>query len=142
MSDLFEGINPEELEKYLRTLNKAIGEEGDVIDSNRLLSVAASYQYYADTREKIVSIVRSIVKNHAFVDGNKRTALVFFLFMSKLGKFQVSLNYDQLEKAFVNIASNNYSVEQIVKMLYSNTTTIEQLREWMNLFNTAIDSKK
>lgn len=133
MSDLLEAINAEELKKYLQSLNRSVGESGNVLDMNGLLSVASSYHYYYDTKEKIASIVRGIVKNHPFVDGNKRTALVFFLLMSKLGKFEVYLNSTQLEEAFVNIANGNFTVEEMVKILYANPNSSEQLREWINL---------
>lgn len=133
MYDLLESIDSEEIKKYLQSLNKAVGESGSVLDMNRLLSAASSYYYYYDTKEKIASIVRGIVKNHPFVDGNKRTALVFFLLMSRLGKFEIYLNHAQLEQAFVNIANGNFTVEEIVKILYTNTNNSEQLREWINL---------
>jgi death-on-curing family protein len=135
MCDIFESINSESFKKYLQSLNILVGESGNVIDIDRLLGISASYHYYADTRSKISSIVRGIVKNHPFVDGNKRTALVFFLLMSKLGNFQISLNHDQLEEVFVNIAKNNYTVEEIVKLLYSDPTVTEQLREWINILS-------
>jgi death-on-curing protein len=135
MFNFFESIDSESFKKYLQSLNILVGESGNVIDVNRLLGTSASYQYYADTREKISSIVRGIVKNHPFVDGNKRTALVFFLLMSKLGNFQISLDHDQLENAFVNIAKNNYTVEEIVKLLYNDPNSTEQLREWINILS-------
>lgn len=88
-----------------------------VFNEQRLFSVYASCPYYDDVREMICSVVRSLVKNHPFVDGNKRTALSAFFVLSHLNNIPIDeeKHYGEIIEG---IARGNYNVDEIRKMLY------------------------
>jgi death-on-curing protein len=135
MSRFDENIDPKQFRDYVTTLNLLAGEKGIVIDQNKLLSAISSISYYSTPKDKIASVVRSLIKNHAFLDGNKRTAALFFVSMANIMGENINLTIDQLDQMFVKIAKNNYSVEEISKLIFTNGTDTSQLREWMNLIN-------
>ena len=117
MPKIFEVLDPFKYESFITDLNQIAGEEGIVIDSNALKSVLAPTSYYKDPKDKISCIVRGIIKNHAFSNGNKRTACLAFLLLSKAGNIPITLSNQELEKALIDIAKNQYSVETISKIL-------------------------
>ena len=65
-------ISPESL----IILNKLVGETGTVINVNSLSSTSASIMYYDDKLTRLCSVVRSVMQNHPFQDGNKRTGIL------------------------------------------------------------------
>jgi death-on-curing protein len=114
---MFESISPEKFHDYIIQINKVVGEQG-LVDVNKIKSTVSSSEYYDTVSLKISSIVRSLIKNHAFVDGNKRTALAFFILMCRIGDIPVIHDKDRLLEIIVDIAKNSYSVEQIEKILF------------------------
>ena len=76
----------------------------------------SSYQYYDSEREQIASIVYNLVKGHIFPDGNKRTSLAVFQILCDLNH----IRYDDsnLADKFVDLASHNYSISQVIKILF------------------------
>lgn len=118
MPKIFEIVDPIKYHDFLVDLNKFAGEEGLVIDKNMLLSALSASQYYIDITDKISSIVRSVVKNHPFSNGNKRTACLVFLLLSNAAKIKIKLSKNELEDIIVDIAKNNYSVDEISKLLF------------------------
>lgn len=120
MNNIIEAIDPTEFKIFLKTLNINAGEHGHIPDENKLMSAISSVDYYTSINDKISSIIRSIVKNHAFTDGNKRTAVLFFLLMTKAAKIEILLSKDQLATVFVKIANGNYTVEEITQLLFTN----------------------
>ena len=49
--------------------------------NNHLSSCYASYYFYDTFQEQISSIILSLIKNHYFQDGNKRTAFTVFIIL-------------------------------------------------------------
>ena len=80
-------------------------------------SVYSSIDYYSSIFHKISSIVRSIIKNHYFVDGNKRTATIVLLYLIELNNIEVKIS-QEIDEIIVDIAINNYSVEEISKKIF------------------------
>lgn len=78
-------------------------------------------ELYKSIEEKASALIESIIKNHPFIDGNKRTgylALLYFLWENGL-----SLIADQNEKYnfILNIASGKFSYDDILKWLRNHT---------------------
>jgi death-on-curing family protein len=119
MSDIFESVDPHKFSDYIRYLNQIVGESGSTVSGDALYSAVVSSDYYSTITLKISSIVRSLIKNHPFVDGNKRTALLFFLLMCREGDIKVRHSKSLLLKIFVDIAANNYTVDQIETLLFT-----------------------
>lgn len=81
-------------------------------------SIYASYMYYETEKEQICSIFQNLIKGHYFIDGNKRTAVVILLSITKINNIKTKLTDDNLFNITIDIASSNYSVEDIIKMIF------------------------
>lgn len=80
-------------------------------------------QHYESTEEKIVAYLYFIIKNHAFVDGNKRTASFAFLVLCDINK--VSPNFkdfslDQLAVLIERMKTKDHQklIKDISKLLF------------------------
>ena len=54
-------------------MNEAI-EGVSIVKVSLVDSALSSWHYYDNEKDKISSIIRGLIKNHPFKDGNKRTA--------------------------------------------------------------------
>jgi death-on-curing protein len=61
----------------------------------------------------------AITKNHPFVDGNKRVALVVCMLFLKLNKWSVLASQETLYTAFWGLAAGNVSEENFILWLNS-----------------------
>ncbi len=76
------------------------------------------YLYKSDV-EKISAITHSLISNHAFVDGNKRVGISIMLLLLKLNKIEITHSQDDLITLGLGVASNNYSIDDIVDWINS-----------------------
>ena len=113
-----EVVNQDKYLKLIQTINLAIKETGIAVDKNKIAGVLSSLDYYNTKEEKIACLVRSLVKNHGFTNGNKRTAGAFYLAMCKHMNYNPPFNNQDFANMFIDIANNNYSVETIASMLF------------------------
>ncbi|HEV7781461.1 MAG TPA: type II toxin-antitoxin system death-on-curing family toxin [Chitinophagaceae bacterium] len=77
--------------------------------------------YYPDLEDKITHLVFSINKNHAFVDGNKRTSIAlgaFFLELNGLDSM-VSRFIREMENIAVHVADNRISKQLLFEIITS-----------------------
>lgn len=89
-----------------------------VLDRGRLESVLIHIQndiYYPNLLEKLTHLVYSVIQNHAFVDGNKRTALACGAYFLGLNGYDKKIdNYlDIMEDVVVNVASNQTTKQEL-----------------------------
>lgn len=88
-------------------------------------SAFSSYMYYEDEIEQICSIYRGIAKNHAFSEGNKRTA------SAALGVCLAQRGYavDPMAMAdlSLDVAEHDYSVATIARKLRAILKPIEEV---------------
>lgn len=99
--------------RELNMLESAISRPFQTFDGNEL---------YPTVFEKVASLGESLIKNHPFVDGNKRTGLLAM--MSLLFEFGYWINIEE-EKMYdfvIHIATSKISFEEIVKWLEINST--------------------
>ena len=87
------------------------------VNRNKLIGCLASFEYYSDIQQQIASIVCSIIKNHCFVDGNKRTALVAYDLLCEINDLS-TIDNDIVDGVIVQIASNKLDVHTISKLLF------------------------
>jgi death-on-curing family protein len=80
-------------------------------------SAVSSYHYYKDIKHQIISIVRGISKNHAFADGNKRTALCVLYYLSEKNNLKV-VNDEELFDLMIHMASTKESVEELSAKIF------------------------
>jgi death-on-curing protein len=86
--------------------------------------------YYRTTLVKSAALLRSLVKNHAYVDGNKRVgAAVTLAFLALNGRRLTASEYD-LEEFIVDVASHypSMSLEEIAAWLRAHSATSEERR--------------
>ena len=94
---------------------------GNYIDQERkdkIKGIFSSFFYYETKEEQITSIVTSIVKNHYFIDGNKRTAVAVYLLLSKFNNLDFISNNNEIIATFISIPTLNYEIENISKILF------------------------
>lgn len=72
-----------------------------------------SNDLYPDIFSKAAALMHSIIKNHPFVDGNKRTAITAAsLFLIRSG-FQIKASNKELERFTLKAASTKIELEEI-----------------------------
>ena len=72
---------------------------------------------YPDVFMKAGAFIQSIVKNHPFIDGNKRTAFSGTIGFLLASGAIVSANTNQVVKFMLKVANENLSVDEIAKWL-------------------------
>ena len=119
------------LEHLLETHAIVIGETGGsqgLRDLGRLESAIASQsqhvfgeELYATIHEKAAAIIRGIIADHPFVDGNKRTALLAGLTFLKINGLTFTAKPGEIEDFAVKIATDHLDVPAIGRWLAGRT---------------------
>lgn len=79
---------------------------------------------YDDDLKKAASLVESIISNHPFLDGNKRTAYVILrLFLINKG-FDIKASEDDKYQFIIDIASGTIRFEEIYHWLLAHVESI------------------
>jgi death-on-curing protein len=76
---------------------------------------------YVTIFDKAAALLRSLIKNHPFVDGNKRTAIVSVQIMLEENSYKFSASIDTTYNFLIDVANKNRSVEQISVWLKTNS---------------------
>lgn len=98
------------------------GSSDGVRDEGLLLSALARpqnlYAYSEETPDisaLAASLADGIAKNHPFIDGNKRTALVVSRTFLLLNGFNINTSQEEKYLTFLKLAEGNLSEEELVK---------------------------
>jgi len=105
------------------------GGSSGIRDQGLLESALARAQNIATYAESTPSLARlaaaygaGIVRNHAFVDGNKRTGLVAaFVFVERSG-WRVIASQEEAYLTFYDLAAGNLSEDELTHWLEANIT--------------------
>ncbi|MBP7073119.1 MAG: type II toxin-antitoxin system death-on-curing family toxin [Clostridia bacterium] len=89
---------------------------------NRAHATYDSKDLYEDFLDKVSVIAVSLIKNHGFIDGNKRIGIATMLLLLKLNNFSIVYQQEELIELGLKIASGQIK-EQAVK------TWIEEHKE-------------
>lgn len=92
--------------------------EIDLQRARKSESCFSSFYYYESKEEQITSIVLSIIKNHYFVDGNKRTAFVVYILLAKINNLTFITNKEDQVRIFESIPTLDYDIYTITKILF------------------------
>lgn len=95
-------------------IESAVGRPQATFDGNDL---------YKTIFEKAAALLQSLLKNHPFVDGNKRTALTATGIFLKLNGYQLMNNHDKEVEFALQVDNERLTIEQIAKWLEIHTTT-------------------
>lgn len=95
--------------------NKSINESDWWCKDELLDSCFSSYYYYDNELEQISSIFRGLAKNHAFSNGNKRTAAaVLTIFLLQNG---YEIDENDLISLTEEVVNNNFEVTEIAEKI-------------------------
>jgi death-on-curing protein len=76
---------------------------------------------YPDFFTKAAAIAESIIINHPFIDGNKRTGYVLMEAILRLGNLKITAVNDDLYNFVISISTGEKKFEEIVEWLKENT---------------------
>ena len=79
---------------------------------------------YPTVFEKAAAIGESIIMNHPFVDGNKRTGYVLMEALLRIGGYKTSSSDDELYSLVISISTGELKFDQIVEWLKNNTACL------------------
>lgn len=105
------GIRDLELLKSA-TAMPAVGFGGDYLHTD-IYEMAAAYLFH-------------IVRNHPFVDGNKRTGAVASVVFLTMNGIELRADEDAFEKMVLSVAEGKVSKAEITQFFRSNAGTTEQ----------------
>lgn len=72
---------------------------------------------YPSLIEKAAALAFSLIKNHPFIDGNKRIAHAAMEVFLLMNGYEIIAPVDEQEKVFLNLASGKFSREQLIEWL-------------------------
>lgn len=97
-------------------LQSAVARPATTFDKNDL---------YPEVFSKAASLLHSIIKNHPFVDGNKRTAITAAsIFLIRNG-CAVTASNKELERFTIKVASNNVQLQEIAKWFKKHSKKVK-----------------
>lgn len=77
---------------------------------------------YSNIFDMAAALLQSLLKNHPFVDGNKRTALFSTGIFLKMNGYQLINRHEEEVSFAVRVDNSNLSLEQISSWLKGNST--------------------
>ena len=78
-------------------------------------------ELYPSVFEKAASLIESILVNHPFIDGNKRTGYTLLRLFLLQNKIDINASQDNKYEFVIDVASGILKYEGIVSWLTSNT---------------------
>jgi death on curing protein len=82
----------------------------------------ASEDLYPIVFEKAAAIAESIIINHPFIDGNKRTGFLAMIAILKNENFQLVISNEEIYNFTIKISTGEIKFEEIVEWLKNNTS--------------------
>lgn len=80
---------------------------------------------YLTLFDKSASLLHSILLNHPFVDGNKRTAIVSTIVFLMLNGWELQVEQEELIEKLLETVSKKYTIEIISNWLKDNSKKIK-----------------
>jgi len=124
-------ISIKEVEEIHTTLVNLFGGSDGLRDVSALeSSLSRPFQTFDEkdlhptTIHKAAALVESIVINHPFVDGNKRTGYVVMRSFLIANGFDIKASQKEKYDFVINIATGNLKLEEIIEWLQNHAETI------------------
>jgi death-on-curing protein len=96
-------------------LESAVGRPQATFDGDDLYNTIFS---------KVAALLQSLLKNHPFVDGNKRTALASAGILLKLNGYQLGNDHDNEVDFALKVDNDDLPIEQIAEWLEKHSKAI------------------
>jgi death-on-curing protein len=124
-------ISIKEVERLHRILIDRFGGVYGIRDSVALESAIArpfqtfdGRELYPSVIQKVASMIESILINHPFIDGNKRTGYTLLRLFLIRNRIDINASQDNKYEFVIDIASGILKFEGIVSWLTLNTQTM------------------
>lgn len=98
----------------LGLLQSAVSRPQAVFEGNEL---------YPDVYHKAAAMMESLINNHPFVDGNKRTGITAAAMFLKINNYSLTASNQEVETFVLSIASGEQTLESITEWLKSHSTS-------------------
>lgn len=85
---------------------------------NALAACYGSFYYYDSLAEQISSIILSLLKDHYFIDGNKRTALFTYIMLSMINGLGFISDVNEQANVFISLAASHKNVKECSNILF------------------------
>jgi death on curing protein len=115
---------------HARLISETGGEHG-VRDLSLLLSALARPQatfegqdLYPDLFSKAAALLESLIGNHGFLDGNKRTAITSVGLFLRINGYRLTADNQQLEIFTLQCAQHLVSLDQIAIWLKNHSESV------------------
>ena len=92
----------------LGLLQSAVSRPQAVFDGNEL---------YSDIYQKAAALLESLINNHPFVDGNKRTGITATAMFLQINDYFLTASNQEVESFVLSVASGKQSVQTITEWL-------------------------
>ena len=79
---------------------------------------------YPTIFEKAAAIAESLIINHPFLDGNKRTGFLAMLAVLETENFKINISNDEVYSFTIQISTGEIKFNQIVVWLKNNTEAV------------------
>ena len=79
---------------------------------------------YPTIFEKAAAIAESLIINHPFLDGNKRTGFLAMLAVLETENFKINISNDEVYNFTIQISTGEIKFDQIVVWLKNNTEAV------------------
>lgn len=113
-------IKIDEVIEIHRKLIKRFGGSSEIRDLGLLnLTISNIYQtydgeeLYPDDMDKIIQLTYSLIKNHCFVDGNKRIGVMMLVYLLEINNFKHDLSNEDLIKIGLTVASGDIDRDEL-----------------------------
>jgi death-on-curing protein len=112
---------------------EVIGQQSQLRDVDLLESAvlrpqssAFGQDAYPTVIDKAAALFHSLSRNHAFVDGNKRTSLVALLMFLRLNGYRANWDREQALAMILEIATGAHDVQSIADWLRQNVQPLPE----------------
>lgn len=109
----------EVLRFHKNIIEKTGGSDGirdySLIDSalNRAFATFDGKDLYESVIDKIAAVTTSLIKNHGFIDGNKRIGVAVMLLLLKLNHIKINYTQSDLIKFGLSVASGKLHEQEV-----------------------------
>jgi len=105
---------------HTQLLNETGGSDGILNEGLLDSALKAPFQSFGDTdvfpsiQQKAARLGYGLVKNHAFIDGNKRIGAHAMLVFLALNKIELNYTQEELSDIFLKIAAGEYDFNNLL----------------------------
>jgi death-on-curing protein len=118
---------------HARLVAETGGSHG-VRDTNMLLSALGRLQasfddrdLYPDLYHKAAALMDSLIRNHPFVDGNKRTGIASTALFLRINRYRLVASNAELEKFTIEVVRSQHTLDEIATWLEAHARSMDSL---------------